>query len=91
MEKVLQGLPKVVVYIDNILVTGSTDQEHLEILEQVLAQLQQYGLRLKRDKCYFLQPSVEYLGHVVDKDGLHTTPAKWRLSPERLNPGVHKS
>ena len=46
MEKVLRGLPKVVVYIDDILVTGSTDQEHLEILEQVLARLQEYALRL---------------------------------------------
>ena len=47
MEKILQGLPRVVVYIDDILVTGRNDEEHLQTLEQVLAHLQKYGLRLK--------------------------------------------
>ena len=37
MEKILQGLPKVVVYIDDVLVTGRT--EHMEVLEQVLMRL----------------------------------------------------
>ena len=48
MEKILQGLPRVVVYIDDILVTGRNDEEHLQTLEQVLARLQKYGLRLKK-------------------------------------------
>ena len=76
MEKILQGLPMVVVYIDNILVTGRSDEEQLENLEKVLARLQQYGLRLKREKCSFLQPSVEYLGYIIDAEGLHATPQK---------------
>ena len=38
-----------------------------------MARLQEYGLRLKKEKC---SPSVEYLGYIVDKDGLRTTPAK---------------
>ena len=46
MEKILQGLPGVTVYIDDILKTGQND-EHLEILEKVLVQLQEYGLQLK--------------------------------------------
>ena len=36
MDSVLQGIPKVIVYIDDILITGSTDKEHLETLEKVL-------------------------------------------------------
>ena len=36
MEKILQGLPTVVVYIDDILISGCTDEEHLENLEKVL-------------------------------------------------------
>ena len=54
MENILQGLPMVVVYIDDILISGHTDEEHLENLEKVLQRLQQYGLRLKREKCFFL-------------------------------------
>ena len=53
--------------------TGWNDEEHLDALE-VLQRLTSFGLRLKKEKCLFLQPSVEYLGYIVDKDGLHATP-----------------
>ena len=76
MEKVLQGLPGVVVYIDDILVTEKTDEEHLENLAQVFSRLLDYGLRLKKSKCSFMRPSVEYLGYVVDAKGLHPMPSK---------------
>ena len=66
----------VMVYIDDILISGRTDKEHLENLEKVLQRLQQYGLRLKREKCFFLQSSVEYLGYIIDAEELHATPEK---------------
>jgi len=43
MDKILQGLPVVVVYIDNILITDRTQEEHLQNLAQVLACLSEYG------------------------------------------------
>ena len=61
------------VYIDDILISSHTDEKHLENLEKVLQHLQQYGLQLKREKCFFLQSSVEYLGYIID-EGLHATP-----------------
>ena len=76
MEKVLQGLPGVVIYIDDILVKGKTDEEHLENLAQVFSRLLDYGIRLKKSKCSFMCPSVEYLGYVVDAKGLHPMPSK---------------
>ena len=76
MEKLLQGIPRVTVYIDDILVTGKSDQEHLHNLNLVLERLHQYGLRLKRGKCSFMEPLVRYLGYLIDKEGLHTTPEK---------------
>ena len=76
MDMILQGIEGVICYIDDILVTGPTDEEHLERLERVLQRLQEYELRVKRSKCNFCQPAVEYLGHQVDADGLHTLPSK---------------
>ena len=67
----------IVVYIDDILITGRTKEEHLQNLGQVLAHLSEYGLKLKKQKCYFLEDSVEYLGYVIDSNGLHATPAKF--------------
>ena len=74
MDSLLQDLPGVVVYLDDVLVTGSNKDEHLRNLERVMNQLQSVGVSLKQSKCVFLAPSVEYLGHIIDKDGLHPEP-----------------
>ena len=76
MDVLLQGIPHVMCYIDDILVTGVDDTEHLRNLEEVLQRLEHYGLRVKKSKCEFMQPSVNYLGHRIDAQGLHTMPAK---------------
>ena len=76
MDTVLRGLKGVICYIDDILITGATEAEHLERLEQVLQRLQEHGIRVKQEKCYFMQPSVQYLGHRIDAEGLHATDDK---------------
>ena len=68
MENVLQGLNHTVVYIDDILVTGKTEEEHLVNLRIVLQHLQDAGLRLHKSKCLFMMPSVTYLGYQVDSE-----------------------
>ena len=91
MDVVLQGLPQVICYLDDILITGSSDEEHLANVERVLERLRKYGIRAKRSKCAFLRPSVEYLGHRVDATGLHTTRAKLKQYKKRLHPRMYKS
>lgn len=76
MDTILQGVPNTICYLDDILVTGKNETEHLRNLEEVLKRLQQNGLRVKPEKCKFLQPSVEYLGHRIDASGVHTTMKK---------------
>ncbi|XP_041822728.1 uncharacterized protein K02A2.6-like [Chelmon rostratus] len=76
MDQVLQGLPKVVCYLDDILITGSTEAEHWKNVDLVLQRLQDRGIRVNRDKCSFSQPSVTYLGHKIDCEGLHPVTEK---------------
>ena len=76
MDTILQGMDHVICYLDDILVTGKDDAEHLQTLEEVLKRLEQHGLRTKQSKCEFLSSSVEYLGHRIDAKGLHATPDK---------------
>ena len=76
MDTILQGIQNVFCYLDDILITGPTEEIHLANLEEVLQRLQRYGIRAKRAKCVFMQPAVEYLGHKVDAQGLHTTDKK---------------
>lgn len=78
MDQVLQGLTNVHCFLDDMLVTGRDDAHHLENLKAVLKRLDQFGLRVKREKCEFFKSSVEYLGHVIDSKGLHKSPDKSR-------------
>lgn len=72
MDEILQGIPHAICYIDDILITGTTEEEHLATLEQVLQRLVEHRVKAKKSKCFFLTPSVEYLGHEIDSEGKHT-------------------
>jgi hypothetical protein len=51
-------------------------EDHLQHLQQVLAQLRKHKLFLKESKCSFAQASLEYLGHIISVDGVSTDPNK---------------
>jgi len=76
MEQILSDIPFCHCILDDILLTGRDDDEHLHILEQVLTRLSQHNLRLNIDKCYFLQDKLEYCGHMLTKDGVYEAPDK---------------
>ncbi|XP_031570808.1 uncharacterized protein K02A2.6-like [Actinia tenebrosa] len=86
MENLLKGLPNVSVYIDDVLVTGRHDTEHLSNLRGVLTRLQENGLCLQMTKCQFMLPEVEYLGFKVTKDGINPTESKVRAIKEAPTP-----
>ena len=88
MDIILQGLSGVICYIDDILITGSSDKEHLANLEEVLKRLQYHGVKLKSSKCHFMQDSVEYLGQKLTGSGVCTSATKVeavRLAPVPAN------
>lgn len=75
MEGLLeQDMPGVCVYLDDILVTGATEQAHLQMLDEILHKLEEAGIRLKKVKyaCAVLS-SVEYLGNSISSDGIRPT------------------
>ena len=76
VEKVIQGIPGTANYLDDIIVTGTTEKEHLTNLQLILSKLKDSGFRLRMDKCKFFQDAVEYLGHIIDNQGIHPQPAK---------------
>ena len=86
METLLKDLPMTCVYIDDILVAGKTPQDHLNNLTAVLNRLQEAGLRLKKEKCSFCVPEVEYLGHIISAAGLKPSPNKVRAIVEAPRP-----
>ena len=71
MDALFAGIPGVYVYLDDILVSGKTKQEHDKNLDLVFSVLWDAGLKLKREKCLLAQDRVTYLGHIIDNKGLH--------------------
>lgn len=55
----------ILVYLDDILVYSPTFQKHLQRLEMVLSRLKETGLKVKLEKCHFLQQEVRFLGHQI--------------------------
>ena len=69
MDALIADLPGVAAYIDDLVVSGETEEEHLNNLTRLFERLQEYGLRIELSKCNFMQDSDEYLGHIIDKNG----------------------
>lgn len=76
MEELLKDIPGVFLYLDDILISGANEAEHLERLRLVLAKLQAAGLKLSIEKCTIGVSSVTYLGYMIDKEGIHPTKEK---------------
>ena len=72
---VLKGLLYICceVYLDDIIVYGMTEEEFLENLKKVLQRFRECNLTLNPSKCVFGVSSVEYVGHVIDSDGMTFT------------------
>ena len=65
-----------IIYLDDIIVFSKTPEEHLERLRGVFEKLSSAGLKLKPSKCEFLKAEINYLGHVVSKEGIRTDDKK---------------
>jgi hypothetical protein len=66
----------VLVFIDDILIYSKTLEDHAHHLKQVFQVLQQHNLYIKFKKCDFAQSHIEYLGHIISKDGVARDPTK---------------
>ena len=60
-----------IIYLDDIIVFGRTEEEHLEHLQIVLEHFREFNLKLKPSKCSFFQTEIVYLTHHVSKEGIH--------------------
>ncbi|GKB25453.1 putative reverse transcriptase domain-containing protein [Tanacetum coccineum] len=66
----------VIVFINDILIYSKSEQEHEVHLKTILDLLKKEKLYAKFSKCEFWLKEVQFLGHVVNRDGIHVDPSK---------------
>nr|CAD1844221.1 unnamed protein product [Ananas comosus var. bracteatus] len=75
----------IIVFFDDILVYSRGEDEHLAHLRIVFDILKQHSLFIKEKKCTFAAPRIEYLGHVIDQNGVYMDPQKIKSIKTGIN------
>jgi len=78
----MQGIPGVQCFIDDIIVSGRTEEECLQNLDISFQRLKDADFQLHKLKCSFLKPRIDYLGHSIDAVGRHPLEEKIRAIKE---------
>ena len=76
MDSIFRDLPFVSLYFDDCIIHSHTPEEHLAHIDMVFRRLQQHSLLARLGKCKFFQESIEFLGHIINGNGIRTDPAK---------------
>ena len=75
-DQVLKGIPGVTSRVDDICITAPSDEFHMERVAEVVKRLEASNFRCRLDKCYFMVPSVTYLGPEISKSGIKPIKSK---------------
>nr|CDJ86255.1 RNA-directed DNA polymerase (reverse transcriptase) and Integrase domain containing protein [Haemonchus contortus] len=76
MDTLTAGLEGAAAYLDDIIVTGKTIEEHNSRLEAVFRRIQDFGFRLRLEKCSLLRTEIRYLGFIIDDEVQRPDPTK---------------
>ena len=76
MDTVCNGLDFVFVYLDDILVSSTSAEQHMLHLREVFHRLSTHGLVINVSKCQFGATTIDYLGHQITSQGAIPLPAK---------------
>lgn len=76
MENLFRGIKGLVVFMDDFLIHGETDEEHDQTLQEVMKRLNDLNLKINEQKSLFGVDKVTFLGHVMSTDGVRPTDDK---------------
>ncbi|GFW44230.1 retrovirus-related Pol polyprotein from transposon 297 [Trichonephila clavipes] len=84
----------VMVYMDDVIITSPSFNEHIDNLNQVFTLLRDAGLTLNKEKCHFARDKLKYLGLIISKEGIETDNSKVKaiaeIKPPKNNREVSK-
>ncbi|GFT23169.1 retrovirus-related Pol polyprotein from transposon opus [Trichonephila clavipes] len=77
-------------YMDDVIITSTSFNEHLDNLNQLFTMLRDAGLTLGKEKCHFARGKLKYLGLIISKEGIETDKSKVRAIAEMKPPKNNK-
>ncbi|GFU92707.1 retrovirus-related Pol polyprotein from transposon 297 [Trichonephila clavipes] len=80
----------VMVYMDDVIITSPSFNEHIDHLNQVFTLLRDAGLTLNKEKCHFARDKLKYLGLIISKEGIETDNSKVKAIAEMKPPKNNK-
>ncbi|CAL9705828.1 unnamed protein product [Knipowitschia caucasica] len=86
MSELLKGHDGVVVVMDDILVFGTTKEQHDRHLSAVLRTIRESGLKLNKQKCHFGKSEIQYFGHIISAEGMKPDPDKVKVITQMQSP-----
>ncbi|XP_044180075.1 uncharacterized protein K02A2.6-like [Acropora millepora] len=86
IDKMLDGLSQTGGILDDLIVTGENDEQHARNLYKTLKKFEESGAKFKKSKCVIMQPKIEYFAFVLDRHGIHPSPAKVQAILDVRNP-----
>ncbi|KAG0440975.1 Retrovirus-related Pol polyprotein from transposon 17.6 [Dictyocoela muelleri] len=76
INKAIEGLSNTYCYIDDILIASPDFKSHMDDVERVLSYLSKQNFSVNYDKCQFAQPQVQFLGYILNSDGIRMETSK---------------
>lgn len=70
IESILNGIPGIAIFLDDIRIMGKNPEEHMKRLEAVFKRLSEHKIRINKDKSEFFKDNINYCGYEIDKNGI---------------------
>ena len=84
MDIVLSALDSAFDFVDDILISSSSPEEHLDDLRALFTRLAEHGFVINPVKYVFGQPELSFLSHTVQQEFVHTSRQSKRYTPFRF-------
>ncbi len=76
IRNVINDIPNAKNISDDIIVFGTTQEQHDKTLEAVFKRLHEKGLTINKSKCLFNQATIKFFGLVFGSEGVSPDPSK---------------
>lgn len=86
MHQVLRGIDGCFCFVDDMLLFSENEEQHKNLLHQVLQRLNEYGVTLNIQKCEFGKRSIDFLGYEVSSEGIKPTYERIKIISEYPQP-----